>query len=303
MPDDLMDNFNKTNGVSTADPADGTNTGHIPEIVTKRGDNMLDSATKSVPSPVDETTDTPTIVEDPTPEAAAAVSDSDTWTKDSALKEVKKLRHENKKYREKYEERIAKLSLDSDSRITAKEQEVEHLIQKAKKLDELEAAAEDKKRNLEEKVSHRDIRINELQDQLNGLQSGQDNKVVQLENEIQTFRAEQEARIAIAQEALVDEMKTIPDKFKAQAEIFIKGAGNPSEALTALREAKLSGLFAEKAVYVNNAVPNADTGARTSKEQLEATERERRSKMSSDEKIKEGLRQAFTTGNSAVKLR
>ena len=204
----------------------------------------------------------------------------------------------------KYEEKLAKLSENAEARILAKESELDALVNKAKKLDDLEAAAEDKKRNLEERVSHRDLRITELQSQVESLRTVNDSQLSQLEQEIASYRVEKETRAAIAQETLQEELKTIPDRFKAQADIFIKGAGNPSDALVALREAKLSGLFEEKAVYVNNSVPNAQTGARTSKDQLEAAEKLKRAGMSSAEKIKEGLNEAYSSkGNSAVRLR
>lgn len=300
-----MDNFKKkeTGAESTDTSEDKTKSGHIPDMVVNRGDNMLEGATKSVQSTVEEPIDTP--VEDLIPPSTiSAVSDSETWSKDSALKEVKKLRQENKKYREKYEEKLAKLSEEAESRIQAKERELETAAEKANKLDMLEQQAEDKKRSLEEKVAHREVRITELQESLNAIQNDRGGRLSQLEQELASYKVEQETRAAIAKETLQEELSTIPDKFKAQAEIFVKGAGTPSDALTALREAKLSGLFEEKSVYVNNTVPTAQTGARTSKEQLDQVEKDRKANMSSDAKIKEGLKQAFSKdGNSAVRLR
>src|SRR5258707_679105 len=51
------------------------------------------------------------------------VADPDSWTKDSAFKEVKKLREENKTYRIKYEEKLLGLKDEMTKTLTAKEQE------------------------------------------------------------------------------------------------------------------------------------------------------------------------------------
>jgi len=86
--------------------------------------------------------------------------------------------------------------------------------------------------------------------------------------------------------------------------LIVKGAGDPRDALVALHEAKLNGIFDEKKTIVNHSVPGASNGARATKEQLENAGREQRSGMSSQQKIRAAL-QDIRGGNpnSAFKTR
>lgn len=309
MSGDLLGNFKKTDAGSAKNSEKPTN---VPEFKVSRGDNMLDAA-KSAQGSVDEQMNAAAQDEDSglqeaktqeTKTDASLVKDPEDWSKESALKEVKKLRQENKSYREKFESKLHQLQQEAEARIKAREEELSALAEKAKKLEQLEAQEADRKRDLSEKLAHRESKIASLQSELEHLRAQDQQKILELESQIQRFRAEEEARIEVAKMTLQEEINSVPTKYRAQAELLAKGAGDPSDAITVLREAKISGLFEDKTVYVNHSVPNAQTGARTSKEQLDEAEKQRKAKMSSSQKIAEGLKKIRQgESNSVFRIR
>lgn len=215
----------------------------------------------------------------------------DDWTKDSALKEVKKLREENKAYRLRYQQEVEKLKQESDARLDTQKQELEAFKLAKQELDKIKAEQEDKKRDLAEKVAYREARLAEMQALLDAKEQEWSRKLSEQESIVRQYRAEREAEAQIYQSKVDEELSKIPAKFHEHAKLLIKGAGDSREALIALSEAKIKGMFDDKTVIVNHSVPGAQDGARASKERLEDAERQRRDRMNSSQKIGEALKQ------------
>lgn len=225
------------------------------------------------------------------------VEDPESWSKESAFKEVKKLREENKTYRLKYQEQIENLKRETEARLKAKEEEMKNLIEAQKELARIKAEQEDKKRSLEEKLAHREAKVSELQAIMEAKELEYQRKMAELEAIAQTYKAKEEAEKQIYASRIQEEVDKIPEKYKEIASLIVKGAGDdPRDGLLALNEAKLKGLFEDKTVVVNHSVPGAKDGARASKERLDEAAREARAQMSSSQKIKAAL-DAMKSGN------
>ena len=234
--------------------------------------------------------------------ADPAVKDPDDWSKDSALKEVIKLREENKAQRVKYQEKLDEFKIDLAAQNEPLKQELEHLKKYKDELTKIKAAEEDKKRTLEDKVVHRETRIAELEAKIAAEMATKDREVQTFKEQLSVFQAQEAARKQLYQEKLTKELQAIPGKFREQAELIAKGAGDPSEALVALSEARIKGLFEDRTVVVNHSVPGAKDGARATKEQLEANANAGRDSMSSSDKIKTALKDIRQgTGNPAFR--
>lgn len=218
------------------------------------------------------------------------------WTEESTLKEVKKLREENKAYRIKYQEQLEQVRLESEARIKAKEAEMESLRLAQAELDRIKADQEDKKRDLSEKVAHREARLAEMQAMIQAKDKEYNQKISAYETQLADYKAQQAAEAQVYKTRLDEEISKIPDKYKDYATLLVKGAGDPREALVAITEAKLKGMFEDKTVIVNHSVPNAYDGARSSSERLQEAEKARRSSMNSSQKIGEALKQ-IKSGN------
>lgn len=235
-------------------------------------------------------------------DAKAGVKDPDDWSKDSALKEVTKLREENKAQRLKYQEKLEEIKADLAAQNEPLKEELSELKKYKDELDKLKAAEEDKKRSLEDKVAHRESRIAELEARMEALVTEREHDVQSYKEKLSVYEAQDAARKELYQEKLKAELQGIPDKFKEAAELIARGAGDPSEALVALNEARLKGLFEDKTVVVNHAVPGAKDGARATKEQLDGAARADRDKMSSQQKIASALKDIRSgEGNSAFR--
>lgn len=233
------------------------------------------------------------------------VENPDSWSKESAFKEVKKLREENKTYRLKYQEQIENLKLETETRLKAKEEEMKNLIQAQQELAKIKAEQEDKKRSLEEKLAHRESKVAELQAVMEAKEKEYHQRMVELESIAQTYRAKEEAEKQIYVSRIQEEVDKIPEKYKEIASMIVKGAGDdPRDGLLALNEAKLKGLFEDKTVVVNHSVPGAKDGARANKERLDEAARETRAQMTSSQKIKAAL-DAMKSGtkNSAFRTK
>ena len=218
------------------------------------------------------------------------------WDTASALNEVKKLRQENKSYRIKYQEQIEKLTAEADARLEQQKKETESLLAAKEELDRIKADQEDKKRDLTEKIAHREARLAEMQAKLQHTESQFQKKVTDMEKKLQSFEAERAAEAQIYQSRVEEELAKIPERYKDYAKLLVKGAQDSREALVAISEARLSGLFEDKTVIVNHSVPGANDGARTTSERMEQADRERRDKMNSSQKIAESLR-SIKSGN------
>ena len=218
------------------------------------------------------------------------VKDPDSWSKDTALKEVVKLREENKAQRHKYNEQLEKMKADLDAKYAPLQEQLGEMEKYKVELEKKKAEEEDKKRDDAEKIAHREARIAELQAEMRAATEAKEQELQNLKEQVSAFRAQDEARTQVYQERLDQEIDSIPDKFKAHAKLIAKGAGDPLEALAAINEARLQGLFEEKKVVVNHSVPSASDGARANKDQLEHAARAERDKMSSDQKISQALK-------------
>lgn len=225
------------------------------------------------------------------------VDDPESWSKESAFKEVKKLREENKTYRLKYQEQIENLKVETETRLKQKEEEMKSLVEAQKELARIKSEQEDKKRSLEEKLAHRESKVSELQSVMDAKERDYQRRMAELEAIAQTYQAKEAAEKQIYVSRIQEEVDKIPEKYKEIAGMIVKGAGDdPRDGLLALNEAKLKGLFEDKTVVVNHSVPGAKDGARASKERLDEAARETRAQMSSSQKIKAAL-DAMKSGN------
>jgi len=229
-------------------------------------------------------------------ESASGVADPNSWTIESAFKEIKKLREENKATRIKYEESVEKLKAEAEARISTREQELANLVESKKQLDELKAKEEDKKRDLSEKLAHRESLIAEQRARMEMLEKDYKSKLEKASLQLQKYEAEVEAQNQVYKQRLDAEVESIPAKFKEYANLIVKGAGDPREALLALHQAKINGIFDDKTVVVNHSVPGAKDGARATKEKLEEGEKAARASMSSNQKIGAALKNIFKDG-------
>jgi len=267
------------------------------DLLTKAGKQKQtdDSAARSSASSADTGTN-PNSASSTEEPARSNDSANPGWTEESTLKEVKKLREENKAYRIKYQEQLEQVRIESEARLSAKEAEMESLRNAQAELDRIKADQEDKKRDLSEKVAHREARLAEMQAVLQAKDKEHNAKISAYENQLADYKAQQAAEAQVYKTRLDEEIGKIPDKYKDYANLLVKGAGDPREALVAITEAKLKGMFEDKTVVVNHSVPNAYDGARSSSERLQEAEKTRRASMNSSQKIGEALKQ-IKSGN------
>lgn len=237
-----------------------------------------------------------------TAQAASGVKDPDDWSKESALKEVTKLREENKAQRLKYQEKLEEFKNDLMEKQSSRDEEFEKLKKAQDELNKIKADEEDKKRSLEDKVQHRESRIAQLEASIEAMKTEKELEVQSFKEQLSMFQAQEDARKQVYQDKLDKELSTIPEKFKETAELIARGAGDASQALVALNEARLKGLFEDKTVVVNHSVPGAKDGARSTKDRLEHAASAEREKMSSQQKIKAALKEIRQgEGNSAFR--
>jgi DNA repair exonuclease SbcCD ATPase subunit len=234
-------------------------------------------------------------------EPTGADASSGEWTTDSLFKEIKKLREENKTVRIKYQENVESLKKDMDNRISAREKEVEQYAQAKKELEELKEKEADKKRDLAEKLAHREAALAEARAKLEFTDKSYQDKLKDLEVKLSSFEAQNAAQKAVYQKRLEDELAVIPEKYKDVASLIVKGAGDPADALVALNEAKIKGVFEDKTIIVNHSVPGAADGARSTKDRLDAAGKEARDKMTSLQKIGQALKDMKAAPNSAFR--
>lgn len=259
------------------------------------GTNAPASAASSSADPVTAPKDASTV--EPT-----GSQTNDDWTTDSALKEIKKLREENKQYRLKYAEQITQVKEEAEARLTQKEQEMADLAKAKEELDKLKAEQEDKKRDLTEKVAHREARLQEMSTLFETREKEYKKNLSSMEQRIKMFEAEREAEMQVYKTRLEEELATVPEQYRDVAQLLVKGAGDARDAVLAITEARVKGIFQDKTVVVNHSVPNAYDGARSSKEKLEEAEKSRRSKLTGQQKISEAIKGIRSgTPNSAYR--
>jgi hypothetical protein len=295
-PSQTSENVNSTSSTSDNDG-------------TKRGTDLLGGVTTKSDS---KATQTNTEVKDTNsasntkvePSGSATNTDTADWTLENALKEIKKLREENKATRVKYSESVENLRKETDVKVSAKEQELQELVSKAQELEQIKLKEEDRKRDLSEKLANREAIIADLKAKTEAEKKLLEEKMQKYAAQVEQYRAESEAQLEVYKQRLTSELSNIPEKYKDIAQTLVKGAGDPRDALVMLNEAKLRGLFEDKVVVVSHGVPGAADGARATKEKLDAAAQAQREKLSSMEKIREGLKQVRSAeGNSAFKIR
>lgn len=296
---DILNNLGKkTNSVEGAGKASEpqpASASHNTTAEHGRGDDLLAKLGGKESQTIAESSATSS-AESGQPQKSASGTEEPTggnndWTTDSALKEVKKLREENKAYRIKYQQELEKLKVETEAREQQKLQEVEALKSAKAELDRIKAEQEDKKRDLSEKLAHREARLAEMQALIEVKEQEWQRKIQEQNDIVRQYMAEREAEAQVYQSKVDEELSKIPAKFQDYAKLLVKGAGDSREALVALSEAKLKGMFDDKLTILNHSVPGAQDGARASKERLEEVERQRREKMNSSQKIGEALKQ------------
>lgn len=223
-------------------------------------------------------------------ESAAAQEIQDSWSIDSALKEVKKLREENKQSRLKHVELLDKIKTEADVKLQQKDAEMQALAEAKLELDRIKADQEDKKRDLSEKLSHRESKLAEMQTLFEVREKDYKKALSSMEDRLKLFEADHEAETQVYKARLDEELAKVPEDFRETANLLVKGAGDYRDAIIALTEAKIKGMFQDKISVVNHSVPNAYDGARSSKEKLQEAELSRRSKLTGQQKIAEAIK-------------
>lgn len=231
------------------------------------------------------------------------VKNPDDWSKDSALKEVVKLREENKAVRTKFQEQLDKIEKDTEAKIAKIKEEAQSALEAKKKLEALEAEQADKKRSIEEKLANREARLTELEIDYKTKLEEKEKELSSIRAKAAQYEAEQEARKAVYRNKIQEELDKIPEEFRSFADKMVKGYEDPHEAWLSLAEAQRMGMFGEKKIVVNHSVPGAAEGARVSKERAAEAEKEARKKMTSQTLIREGLQKAKQGQNTAFRGR
>ena len=223
------------------------------------------------------------------PSRSETVQDPNSWSKDSALKEIKKLRDEAKATRVKYSEQLTQFRAEQDAKDELRQSEISDALSAKKELEAIKAAQDDKKRDTEEKLAHRESKLAELQALSETRDKDNVRKMREMEDKLSSFEASRQAEMEIQKTRLDGELNKIPEQYREHAELIVKGAGDPRDGLVALHEAKLKGMFEDRTVIVDHSVPGATNGARSSKEKLESAANDQRKSMSSSQKIKAAL--------------
>lgn len=226
--------------------------------------------------------------------------DTSTWSVESALKEIKKLREENKQYRIKYSERENRLKEQKEEELRSVLDKQKELEEAAKELQSLKEKEADKKRSLEEKVDHRNKRIAQLEADLEVVKRQYNDKLSKTSSELEDYKIKIEAQNEVYKKRVQEELESISEDYKEIAQSIVDGAPTPEDALLRLTNAKYKGIFEDKSVVVNHSVPGASQGARATNEQIEENKRNAKSKLSSQDKIREALKDV--KGNSAIKF-
>lgn len=265
-----------SNGVAQTDRGD--------DLIAKMGKAEVSVETK--PEPEAKVTESAS-KEEP---AAGETASTSSWTVESALKEVKKLREENKSVRLKYEEQVEKLKADVEAKVSAIEEKYKPTLDAARELEEVKAKEADKKRDVVDKLAHREALLAETKAEKERLQAKYEAELAEARVKLSAYEAEKQAENEVYKKRVDEELNTIPQKFRTHAELLVKGAGDMRDALLVLSEAKIQGLFEDKTVVVNHSVPGARDGARVTSEQMQSKAREEYDRMTPSQKIGAALK-------------
>ena len=300
-------NTNSAEGAASAAPGQPADVTNPTSVELSRGSDLLGKVGAKSPDTTATKSQASAEPAQPTVEPVANAGTSDTvdsWTKESALKEVKKLREENKSVRIKYQEQIETIKAETEARLKAKMEEAQALVDAKKELDKIKAEQEDKKRDLSERLAHREAKIAEMQALFEASKKEWDRQKFQMESVVKQFEAERNAEVEVYKSRIDEEIGKIPEKYRDVANLLVKGAGDAKDAYLAISEAKLKGLFEDKTVVVNHSVPGANDGARANKDKLDEAAKSQRASMSSNDKIRTALKQMKAgTPNSAFRTK
>ena len=144
--------------------------------------------------------------------------------------------------------------------------------------------------------------IAELKAKLDATEKAYRDQLLNKDAELARYRAEAEAQQSVYRDRLEKELESIPDIYRELANIMVKGAGDPRDALTILHEAKLKSMFEDKTSIVVHNVPGAADGARATDERIQAGQSAERTKLSSSQKIAQGLK-GIRSGQSNTMFR
>jgi DNA repair exonuclease SbcCD ATPase subunit len=219
------------------------------------------------------------------------VKDPDSWTKESALSEVVKLREEAKAARVKYAEQLEKFKAEQEAKFQEQMKAIEGAKSAERELAALKEKEADKKRSLEEKLADREGKLATMEAQLESVKNQYENRLKEISTKASAYEAEMSAQEEIYKNKVKAELDKVPAKYRTIAETLAKGAGDSREALIALTEAHLNGMFEDKKVVVSHQVPGAADGARATKEKLEEADKARKAGMTPSQMVKEGLTQ------------
>lgn len=303
MSKDLLNDLGKKRSVEGAgkasEPQKASASSETSTFENSRGDDLLAKAggQKSQVSTA-ENPATSSAESGTSPKSASSMeeptgshSSSEDWTEESRQKEIKKLREENKQYRLKYQAEIERISKEKEAQLEQIKQQMQPLTEAQKELERIKAEQEDKKRDLAEKLAHREARLAETQALAEAQRRELERQIQEKDTQLNRFLADIKAQDEVYKSRIDEELSKVPDRFQDLAKYLVKGAEDNREALSIIQEAKLKGMFEDKTVVVNHSVPGASDGARASKERLEEAERKRRESMNSSQKIGEALKQ------------
>jgi hypothetical protein len=214
------------------------------------------------------------------------------WTPKQFAKALKEARNEAAERRVQAKDLEQRVRTEYDSRLKQIEEKFAPLVKKAEQLDKLKNEEADKKRSLEEKLSHREQVIAEREKEMASLRDEMQTEKQSLQDELHKAKTALEAHETFYKEQLGRELAEVPKKFSKLAESMGKGASNTQEALDLIREAKRENLFGNKKVTVFNGTPGAETGARLdSRKAQEAA----KAGMKSSDKIRAGIKGLVTS--------
>ncbi len=286
----MKDLLNKANeklngqasGESSEAPAGDAIVGNKNSTVdnNRRGDDLLkQAASKEEPAKVE------TVVETP----AETVKDPDSWSKDSALKEVVKLREENKAVRTKFQEQLDKVRKETEDAISKIKEDAATAYEAKKKLEAVEADAADKKRSIEEKLADREAKLARAEEAFKRQLEDKEKEIASFKDKALQYEAEQEAKRQQYRDRIKEELAKVPEELKEFAEALVKGQQDPQEGWLVLSAARDKGLFSDKKVVVSHAVPGAAQGARLSKTKTDEQAESANKKKTSRDLIRSGL--------------
>lgn len=271
----------KSSEATKSDAIIGNSSGQVDN--QRRGDDLLKLAQSESVTEVSTEETTPIV------DQTTTVKDPDSWSKDSALKEVTKLREENKAVRLKFQEQIERIQKETETQILKIKEEAQSAWEAKKKLEAVEAEAADKKKSIEEKLADREAKLARTEETYKKQLEEKNKEVESYRSKALQYEAEQEAKKQVYRERIKEELDKVPTELREFAEKMVKGYEDPHEGWLAISEAHRKGMFGEKQVVVSHAIPGAANGARLSKTKTDDEANKTQNKKTPRDLIKSGL--------------